>query len=823
MDMIRVFAAMLFALGLSDLPDKTWAFRPVERPAVPEVKGRDWCRNPIDRFILERLENEALSPSPPAAPATLCRRVFFDVTGLPPAIEELEELLSDSGDGAYERLVDKLLSSPRYGERWARHWLDVVRFAETHGFETNTPRDNAWPYRDYVIQAFNEDKPYHRFIFEQLAGDAAGAEAATGFLVGGPYDTVKSPDLQLTRQQRMDELHDIVSTTGSAFLGLTVGCARCHDHKFDPISQKDYYALQAVFAGVEHGERELKTPESERRAREAAEAREQVAGLERRLWRFEALSSAGGGEAAGLGRRAPVHPRRNVDRFPPQPVRFLRFTVVATNQLEPCIDELEVYTAGENPRNVALASAGAKARASSVFPNSEIHRLEHVNDGRYGNGRSWISAEPGKGWVEIELPEALVIDRVIWGRDREGKYADRLPTDYRVEVAASPGAWKLAATSADRRAFVPGARPETAYLASSRAEEEDLARLVAEKKKLEAQLDDLSARKMVYAGNFKAPGPTHLLSRGDPMQEREAVGPGSIAALGRSLSLSETSPEGERRVELAKWIADSKNPLTARVIANRLWHYHFGRGLVTTPSDLGANGARPSHPELLDWLASELTSCGWSLKSLHREILLSSAYRQSSTSRPKETAKDASTRCVWRFPPRRLEAEAIHDAILRVSGHLDLRMGGPGYSVFEPNDNYVRVYRPKEKLGPAEWRRMVYQTKPRKEQDSTFGAFDCPDACQAAPRRTISTNALQALNLLNSSFLLEEARCFARLLEGDGPATDVSEMVKRAFLAAFSREPDEEEAAASVKLVLEHGLPVFCRALFNANEFLYMN
>lgn len=338
-------------------PKKThWAFQPLRRPALPTVSGDGWVRNPIDRFIVARLEKDKLAAAPEADRRTLLRRLKFDLLGLPPTPEEIEAFLDDASGTAYETLVDRGLASPHFGERWARHWLDVVRFAESDGFETNLARPNAWPYRDYVIRAFNADKPYSRFLMEQLAGDALGADEATGFLVGGTTDRVKSPDIALTLQQRADELHDIVSTTGSAFLGLTVGCARCHNHKFDPISQVDYYGLSAVFAGVQHGERPVADGSSgpSRKAHAEALAKE-LAQVEQAIAEAEPIAQPSG----PANRRPPVNPLQNVERFAPVKAKLVRFVVLATNSAEPCIDELEVYTAGAAPSNVGLASAGA--------------------------------------------------------------------------------------------------------------------------------------------------------------------------------------------------------------------------------------------------------------------------------------------------------------------------------------------------------------------------------------------------------------------------------------------------------------------------------
>jgi hypothetical protein len=792
-----------------------WAFRALVRPTPPHVTS-SWPRNPLDNFILLQLQQAGLKPSAEADRLTLLRRLKFDLIGLPPTTEEIDAFVHDPAADAYERLVERYLASPQLGERWARHWLDVVHFAESHGFEMNQPRLTAWPYRDYVIRAFNEDKPYDRFVREQLAGDAFGADEATGFLVAGAWDQVKSPDPALTAQQRADELHAIVSTTGSTFLGLTVGCARCHDHKFDPVSTRDYYGLVAVFAGVQHGERPLRSAATEQRRQETEALRDRLGIVAAEMAALEPLAQPRG----PAGRRLPVNSKHNIERFAPIKARSVRFVVEETNNLEPCIDELEVFTAGPKPRNVALARAGGKATSSGDYMAAPaLHRLEHINDGQYGNGRSWISNQVGRGWVQIELQEPTVIERIDWGRDREGKFADRLPTRYRIEVEEEPGAWKVVASSADRlppRPEAPKAPP-----ALDQTDKEKFFTLAARRAELERQLAILERGSLVYAGQFTSPGPTHRLHRGDATQKREEIAPAAPAEFGERLGLPPGESEQKRRLALANWVTNPRHPLTARVIVNRLWQYHFGQGIVPTPSDFGLNGGTPSHPELLDWLASELIAHNWSLKHIHRLIVLSATYRQASAAHPAGLAADAQDRLLWRYPPRRLEAEPLRDAILAVSGQLDLRMGGPGFDLFEPNTNYVKVYTPKQNFGRAEWRRMVYQSKPRMQLDDTFGAFDCPDAGQIAPKRSSSTTALQALNLMNSRFIVQQAALFAERLTREA-GDDPKAQIQHGFRLAFGRVPSADELSGAVRLVQAHGLTAFCRALLNANEFLYV-
>lgn len=802
-----------WSISSAEQPAPWWSLAPltpVQPPSLPEDQAR-WTRNPIDFFVRAKLSEHGLSPSREADRRTLLRRIYFDLIGLPPTPEATAAFMTSADPDAFEKLVDELLASPRHGERWARHWLDVVRFAETTGFETNTPRPNAWPYRDYVIAAFNDDKPYDQFVIEQIAGDALQADEATGFLVGGANDGVTSPDPVLTAQQRADELHDIVSTTTSTFLALTVGCARCHNHKFDPIPQRDYYAVKACFEGVRHGERPRILPDDAGRQRALAEVTQQLAETALALDAREPLAEPNG----TTPRRSAVNPRRNVERFPPVLAKRLRFTIEATNNgIEPCLDELEVFT--ENNANVAAASAGATATSSGDYPNDPNHRLAHLHDGRFGNSRSWISNQAGSGWVELELAAPAEIGRVVWGRDRDRKYTDRVPTKYRVEIQAEKGPWTVVASSADRIPLSGSGSPERAVAVDSES-----AALRATLEQLETRRSELNAPAMHYGGRFDAkPAVTRRFQRGDAMQPREAVQPGALTAIPIALNIESNASEQVRRLALARWIADPRNPLTARVIVNRIWQWHFGDGLASTPSDFGVNGGRPSHPELLDWLTNDFIAHGWSLKHLHRLIVTSATWRQASIARVDALAVDANARWLWRFPPRRLEAEPIRDAILAVSGKLDLRAAGPGFMVFEPNDNYVRVYNPRQTFGPDAWRRMIYMTKVRMQQDATFGAFDCPDGGQIAPKRSRSTTPLQALNLLNSSFVQEQARFFAVRLEEDC-SQDVDAQITRAFLLAVQREPSGEERAAAGELISRQGLPVFCRALFNANEFVF--
>ena len=809
-----------------------WAFAPVVRADPPAVRDVDWPRGDIDRFIRARLEAEGLAPAPAADRRTWLRRVSFDLVGLPPDPERVAAFEADEAPDAHERVVEELLASPRYGERYGQHWLDVVRYADTHGYEVNTERPNAWPYRDWCIAAFNTDMPYDRFVREQIAGGPPGTEASTGFLVTAAVllpGQIGQDDAS-KRAARQDALADIVVNTSDAILGLTVGCARCHDHKFDPITSRDYYALQAFFAGVEYGERMLETPEAVALRAEHAAARARLEAIDRELPRIQPLARAG-------HVRPSLSAAMNVDRFAPVRARRLRFTILDTNTLEPCIDELEVYD--EQGRNVALASAGAKASASGSIVTAKVHDLAHVNDGRYGNSSSWMADTRRDGWVVIEFPEEVTIDRVVWGRDRTKKFTDRLAVAYRIEVAAAgdDAAWTPVADSTDRVAF--GAKPAGGEGVTGLSPDEARWRddLEAEKGRLEQRVQAASRDMRVFAGSFTSPHPVHLLHRGDPEQPREELAPRSPAAFARFLQPATPpgdAPERARRAALADWLVARANPLPARVMANRIWQWHFGTGLVDTPNDFGRNGSRPSHPELLDWLADEFVSSGWSIKHLHRLIVLSSTYRQASTATSAGLAADADARLLWRFPPRRLEAETIRDAILAVSGRLNLAMGGRGFDLFASRGG-LSGYPPIEHFDAAGRRRMVYAHRIRMEKDDVFGAFDCPDAGQSMARRRQSTTPIQALNLFNSPFTLDEAAAFAARVEADVAAGErgrqdgadvaadrVSAWIDRAYALAFARLPDAAERSLVEPIVRAHGLPMLCRVLFNANEFLHL-
>jgi len=813
---MRIWLASVLLIPLA-IQAGHWSLEPVRRPSLPALGQAQQPANAIDAFVLAKLAEAGLDPSRLAKRPVLIRRLHLILLGIHPSPAEVASFVNDSRPDAWERQVDRVLDDPRLGERWAQHWLDVIRYGETHGFETNRERPNAWPFRDWVVDAFNRDLPYDRFVRAQLAGDALGDGVGTGFLVAGPYDLVKSQDINLTLMQRQNELDGMISTTGTAFLGLTLGCARCHDHKFDPVSARDYYALQAVFAGVTHEERVVEQQTDPALVKEQAALVNRIGEAKKELARLESLVPRF---------KPPVNARGNEETFEPVRARFVRFNIARTNQSEPCVDELEIFPT-DSGENIALASAGAKATASGIYLDggNPIHQLGHIHDGRYGNSRSWIANNDTEAWVQIELAKPTVIDRIQWARDREGRYSDRLAVDYTFDVATEPGQWQTVARSADRPKTGSETRTKIDHLLAhlTGGEAARAARLANRLAKAEQRLTEIQAtlRRTVYAGTFRQPEATHVLHRGDPLAKRDTVGPDGIHALGGVLGLAADAPEQKRRLALAQWITAPDNPLTARVIVNRLWKHHFGTGLAATLNDLGANGVRPTHPELLDWLAAELVSSGWSLKRIHRLILTSRTWRQSSQPRKEALAIDGGSRLLWRFPPRRLEAEAIRDNILRAAGTLDTRMGGPGFSGFEVEEENVRHYHPKTAYGPGDWRRMLYMAKVRQEREATFGVFDCPDFNQTVPSRSRSTTPLQSLSLLNSRFVLQQAGQLAKRLRREAGA-DPAAQVTRAWELALGRKPTRDELSDAGRLVAEQSLDAFCRALFNANEFLFL-
>ncbi len=733
---------------IKSIPDEKrnyWAFRKPLRAPLPTVKNRAWIRNSIDAFILSKLEEKGLQPSPRADKQTLLRRVTFDLTGLPPSPDEIKAFLADRSPDAYEKVVKRLLSSPRYGERWAQHWLDVVRFGETNGFELDADRDQSWRYRDYVVKSLNDDKPYDRFIIEQIAGDEIDPEnfelrVATGFLRAGPQHVVAgNQDLATNRQEWLTEA---MFGVGNGMMGLTVGCARCHDHKFDPIPQADYYRLQSFFAAADNYEFKRPTKEQEETHKAAIESyKETLKPVQDRIAAIE------------------------------KPYKD-RLTAEKRSRLEPIY--LQVLAKDEKLRN------------------EDEKRL----------------AKDAQRMLDISWDELVA-------------------------------------------AISPEDRVKRAALRS---------RL----HKIELDEPEPLPKALSVADALKPTPAMHVLRGGDPHRPGDLILPRYPSVLmpadaPTALEIKPVEGSTGRRLSLALWLTRADHPLTARVMVNRLWHYHFGRGIVGTPNDFGRNGMQPSHPELLDWLATEFVGRGWSLKQIHRLMVLSNTYRQSSTVDETKARIDPENRLFWRMNRQRLDAEAIRDAVLAVSGTLTEQMRGPSIRVPLEPEVYDTIFTESEpdNLWPVHpdqrqhTRRTLYLVRKRNVRLPMLVAFDAPDLISSCGARSVSVHSLQALTLMNSDFMFRQSKALAERLFR-GTSGDRRSMTFMLYDLVLGRKPQLIEIRAAqgfledqtviIRGRIARGEPVatfkelpasieaataaawvdLCLATMNLNEFVYL-
>jgi hypothetical protein len=701
--------------AITDDDRQHWAFVPPTRPDFPSVKEASWIRNPVDAFILARLERSGLGHAPEAGRATLLRRLSYDLIGLPPSPEEVVTFERDAAPDAYEKAVDRLMGSPHYGERWAQHWLDLARYADTDGFEFDQERPDAWRFRDWVVQALNRDLPYDEFLRRQLAGDEVRPDDPESFIATGFNrcypDMVDLNDQGLRRQ---NALNDITETTGMVFLGLTIGCARCHDHKFDPIRQVDFFRLQAFFTPARFRDDYPIVPPSRRAEFERRQAswEAEVASLERSLIALE------------------------------EPLR----AVVAPGLPMVLNDEL----------------VAAFQKADTERTPREVHLVF----------------------------EALMKDR-------------RVSKDLLGLALGSP-------LSAVREAL--GVRLE--------------------------RVRQSAPPSPPHARGLDEPGPsappTFLLLRGEFSARGPEVQPAFPAVLAASEKAAvpmvrATERSTGRRRALADWLLRPDHPLTARVMVNRLWQHHFGRGIVATSSDFGTMGADPTHPELLDWLATEFIARGWSLKAMHRLLVTSSSYRQSSRAEPSTGAEDPENHLFGRQNRRRLDGETIRDALLAVSGQLNPELGGP--CVFPELPPELTKLSSKGKIWPVSRRpedrnrRSLYVFVRRNLRYPFFEAFDRPDTNASCPRRAVTTIAPQALTLLNGKLAYESARGLARRVAREA-GTDADRQVDRAYRLTLGRSPSGTESTLARRFLDEGRENAFldlCLALLNLNEFVYVD
>jgi hypothetical protein len=861
-----------------------WSLKPLTTPQIPGVPdSMVGIENPIDAFVRKTLTEKGLKPSPTADRQTLIRRLYFDLIGLPPSPGEVEAFVQDTDPKAYEKLVDRLLESPRHGERWARHWLDVVHYGETHGYDKDQPRPNAWPYRDYVIRSLNEDKPYSRFVQEQVAGDVLfpgtrdGFEAL-GFIAAGPWDLIghaEVPESKLDGQvARHLDRDDMVVNTLQTFTSLTVQCAQCHNHKFDPISQEDYYSLQAVFAAVDKADQKYDPdPKLARTRRELEERRtalltrkkdldatiDQRAGT--RLKDLDAAIAAEerlAGAKDAMGYHSAIEPKANVTKWvqvdlgQPQPLREV--------VLRPCEDDfngigkgfgfpvrfrVEVSDDPEFKTGVIVIGDFTDAK----FPNPKLtpKTVSAQNRAvRYVRVTA-VELAPRQDDYIFALAEVEVIG--IDGRN----LALRKPVAALDSIEA-PIRWqKPNLTDGGYPGFDLANRAELVKLkferielrnaSSAEAERETLAQVDRELATVEEARRKLPPQSVAYVaavyqggGAFTGTGAKggkprtiRVLARGNIQKPGAEVGPGTLSCvsdLQTRFTLPEGHAESARRAALARWLTDSRNPLTWRSIVNRVWQYHFGRGLVDTPNDFGRMGELPSHPELLDWLAATFRDGSQSLKDLHRLIVTSHAYQQTSASGDADPRSDldSDNRWLWRANRRKLEAEAVRDAVLLISGKMDFTMGGPSFRDFvieHPEHSPHYQYHLHDPEDPRSHRRSIYRFIVRSQQEPFMTVLDCADPSMQVARRNETASALQALSLLNNSLMLVMAKQFAARVEQGGG--DVGVKVSRAFQEAMGRPATAAEAEALTRYAMGNGLPNLCRVLFNVNEFVFVD
>lgn len=856
-----------------------WSFRPLLAATPPDVKNTSWVRNVVDRFVLAGLEAKNLAPSQPLSRERLLRRVTFDLIGLPPTPEEVDAFISDPSPDALDRVVDRLLASDRYGERWGRHWLDVVRFAESGGYEFDGDRQGAYHYRDFVIQALNRDLPFDEFVRLQLAGDELQpndffATSATGFLVAGPYPGQTTA--KTLQPIRYDHLDDMIATTGTAFLGLTLGCARCHEHKYDPIPQQDYYRLIATLGRTDSMTRQMDpNPEVYRQAKAAFDAAH--APLARELAKYEKETLPGRfAEWLTTEKTKPtapwwtLEPTAVVGRSPLK--RLDDGSYLATGKAEKT-DTYTITATTSQPKVVALrietlrddslprGGPGRSPDGNFTLTELTLTATPSASAGKPGAKPVVVKLKPGKATFEQDgnaLAAAVDGDpKTGWsvggdtGKDHAATFLAEMPFGFEGDAVLSivlkfdrdfaAGRIRLAIALED--APLDGtSRPQTGaeILTLLAAQEGKLdgkhrANIVQWFRKVDATTEqafavvDRSLAKEpkppltpVFSATSGRGGDVHYLIRGETERKNGVAPPGFAQVLmnaDESRWLRSSSAVKPPRVALADWMTDSQHGaghLLARVIVNRLWQHHFGKGLVRTPNDFGAQGEPPTHPELLDYLAAELIRGGWRLKPLHRLLLSSAAYQQGSDRSEMAVKVDPQNRLWWHVPPRRLEAEAIRDSLLMVGGSLDLKMFGPGT------------------LDENSPRRSVYLTVKRSRLLPMLQAFDAPEPIQSVGERQLTTATTQALMMMNSRLVRQQAEKLARTVQ-PMKAEDVPQAVEKAYRLALGRRPGDGERERMTDFIvrgadeakgskgLETATADFCQMLLCLNEFLYVD
>ena len=834
-----------------------WAYQKIQHPPTPKVANDDWGRSAIDAFVFDRLARNKLTPNGPADRRQLIRRAYYDLIGLPPSPEEVAAFIKDSSPNAFGKVIDRLLAMPQYGEKWGRHWLDLVRFAETNGYERDSKKDLIWKYRDYVIRAFNEDKPYDRFIMEQIAGDempdkTGDSITATGFYRLGIWDD-EPADRPLARY---DYLDDILRTASETFLGMTVGCARCHDHKIDPIPQKDYYSLLSFFSDISpHGKgktNHVPITDANTKAQMEKKRAEQQKQIQHIRSKVDPI------EEQLLDELAKKNPALR-DKAPKDTKKLNNpYALPDASRGKGQIWEYTFAKPGDNWFEIAFddkawktdrAGFGLKGKGKHVrtdwhtsdiwlrkdfrlveIPGKLVLRIHHDEDAQvYLNGKliKTFNGSIGK-YIDVDVTEAS-LDVLQTGRNTiaihcrqtvGGQYIDAgLLVDYNI-------------TPIPLLARLHG----KAILGDAK---------LAEYNQLHQQLTTLEQQKFAVKEEFamavgeRGRQKTWVLRRGNPQLQGEEVVPAFPQILGASevkipegYDTGKTS--GKRRV-LAEWIASKNNPMTAKVMANRLWQHHFGRGIVRSSNNFGHIGDQPTHPELLNWLAAELVDGGWKLKRMHKLIMMSRTYQMASSGNQAALAADPNNDFFWRFDMRRLTAEEIRDSILTLTGQLNLKMAGPSIYTEIPAEVAKTASRPGAAWGRSSKedavRRSVYIFVKRSLHEPFLASFDWADTDNTCDVRFVTTVPTQTLTMMNSKFLNDSAEVLAARLQEEQP-NDTSAQVTRAITLATSRPATKEDVADGLKLV-EHftknsidknkALQRFCLLVLNLNEFVYLD
>ena len=860
-----------------------WSLRPLQHTPLPSSVDHKYAFQPLDHFIFDGLKKLDLKPAELADRRTLIRRVYLDLIGLPPSPEDVDNFIEDKSINAFPKVVDKLLALPSYGEKWARHWLDIVRYGESDGFERNAPRPNSWHYRDWVINALNADMPYDKFVQMQIAGDrifpdSSDSILAMGFLVAGIHNTVLGSNADAKEQARQDEMEDLVSSIGQTFLGLTVNCARCHDHKFDPITQHDYYQMVANLSGIRQGERPIP---NETIVKQLIKTNEEKAELYKALSDIEkiALTKMGAkaesiiskpiaqwdfrkgdkdsqgnltlkleGNAKLTAKGLELDGKNSVARSSALKSdlkeKTLEAVVILSNLEQKGGGAITVETTDGNLFDsiVFAELESAKWMAGSNFhnrtqsfkgmPENEAHlkpihlAITYSDDGKitaYRNGKTYGAPYQSKGLAVFPANGSII----AFGIRHEPPSGNHLFAGTILKARVFDKALNSSDISKlfeESEVFIS----ENDLTINLNQEQIVLRKTIKDKiAKLESDAKLLSSKKgnaIIYSAVSVSPSPTKFLNRGQVTEPGIEVAPGNIPVPsfpGNSAKILPNASDPERRTALAKWITNPANPLFTRVIVNRIWHYHFGNGLVDTPSDFGFNGSKPTHPELLDYLSQSFIDSGFSLKQLHRTIVLSRTYQQESKPSADSLKKDFDNRYLWRWAPRRLDAESIRDSSLKTCGTFNQEMYGPGFSDYKTeSNNGTTYYHPLEKLDFTLSRHSIYRFTPRGANQGLLDSFDCPDNSSAAPKRSKTTTPIQALAFWNGPFTQNLSESYSKNHPDFETLNSPDQKIKHVFNHLLQRHPLDTEKSKALTLVEKYGFTPLIRAILNTNEFL---